>query len=102
MTRLGSIAVLAGTLLAGVVAGPAAAAVPDAASSCAILFADKARQLATVDGRVYPFMWYRVALTPTEVILALVVYGPHGAIRHSGFECHIAPDGSVTISRDHD
>ncbi len=97
MSRLRISPAVAG-VLAALAAHPGVAAIPDPATKCAILFTPNAKKLATVGGTLYPYYWYRTALTSTSVTLALVVKGSGGSVTYSGFVCNVAANGTVTTA----
>lgn len=86
-----------GLALGTVLIRPALAAPLDLATSCAILFSSQAQTVATVGGKLYVYQWYRMALTRTAVTLDLVVGGPNGSTRYSGFKCATGATGTIAV-----
>ena len=86
---------IVGVLSTVPMAWPCAAGPPDGVTECALFFTAKAQKLATINGQLYPYQWYRQSISKAAVILTLVVTGPSTAT-YKGFQCTLAKDGSIT------
>ncbi|HEY1720338.1 MAG TPA: hypothetical protein VGG27_03765 [Magnetospirillaceae bacterium] len=90
--------VLAAAVLLAMPISPSRAAPVDLATMCALAFKSRAVQLATINGTVYPYQWYRTALSKTSVTLTLVVVSPSDSVPYKGFQCQITGGQLQTVS----